>query len=56
MIKIIEKIYATGKITRIDQNSLNYYVLSQEDIERKENIILKKLFYYVQMGFIQVVD
>ena len=56
MINIIEKIFAAGKITRIDQISLNYYFLSQKAINREENRILRKLVDYIQMGFIQVVD
>ncbi len=56
MEKIIERIFKSGKITRNDQNWLCKLMLSEKALNYEQNKKIRKLYDFVRMGFVQVID
>ncbi|MGB6300035.1 MAG: hypothetical protein WBF90_28225 [Rivularia sp. (in: cyanobacteria)] len=52
----IERIFATGKITRYDQNCLCEVMLSDKPLNYEQNQKIRKLYDFVRMGFVKIVN
>ncbi len=56
MENIIKRIFATGKITRYDQNWLCKVMLSDKPLSYEQNQKIRKLYDSVRMGFVEIID
>ncbi|MBV6627281.1 MAG: hypothetical protein KI793_30805 [Rivularia sp. (in: Bacteria)] len=56
MENVIERIFATGAITRYDQNWLCEVMLSNKALNNEENRKVRKLHEHVRMGFVRIID
>lgn len=56
MENAIERILATGAITRHDQNWLCEMMLSDKPLNYQENNKIRKLHDHLRMGFIHIID
>lgn len=52
----IERIFASGKITRQDQNWLCEVMLSEIPLSFEQNQKVRKLHDFVRMGFVKIMD
>ncbi len=52
----IERIFACGRITSADRRSLQQAMISENDLSREEQHQVKRLWDWLQMGFLTVVD
>lgn len=54
--KIIERIFKTRRITRYEQNWLCKVMVSDRPLNYEQNKKIRKLYDFVRMGFVQVMD
>ncbi|HIK29291.1 MAG: hypothetical protein N3E45_15175 [Oscillatoriaceae bacterium SKW80] len=54
--QVIERILASGKITRADQISLQRAMSSENPLSVEETHKIKRVFERLQMGLLKVVD
>ncbi len=54
--QVVERILASGKITRADQVSLQRAMSSENPLSGEESRKIKRVFERLQMGLLKVVD
>ena len=56
MENTIQRIFTTRTITRHDQNWLCKVMLSDKPLNYEQNKKIRKLYDFVRMGFVKIVD